>query len=37
VEREMKETEVDWDLLAKEGPAWMAYWDQRVRNTGKKQ
>ncbi len=36
VERELKETEVDWDLLAREGPAWMAYWDQRVRNTGKK-
>ena len=36
VEREMKETEVDWGLLAREGPAWMAYWDQRVRNTGKK-
>jgi iron(III) transport system substrate-binding protein len=35
VEREMKETEVDWELLAREGPAWMAYWDQRVRNTGK--
>jgi iron(III) transport system substrate-binding protein len=35
VERDMKETVVDWDLLAREGPAWMAYWDQRVRNTGK--
>jgi iron(III) transport system substrate-binding protein len=35
VEKQMKETEVDWDLLARDGPAWMAYWDQRVRNTGK--
>lgn len=34
-ERDMKETEVDWALLAREGPGWMAYWDQRVRNTGK--
>ncbi|NOT07690.1 MAG: extracellular solute-binding protein [Gemmatimonadales bacterium] len=36
VEQAMKETEVDWALLAREGPGWMAYWDQRVRNTGKK-
>lgn len=36
VERTMKEGEMDWGLLAREGPKWMAYWDQRVRNTGKR-
>ncbi len=35
VEREMIVAPMDWDLLAKEGPGWMAYWDQRVRGTGK--
>lgn len=36
VERSMIEAEMDWDLLAREGAGWMAYWDQRVRGTGKK-
>ena len=35
VERDMVEVELDWDLLAREGARWMAYWDQRVRGTGK--
>ncbi len=35
VEREMIVAEMDWDLLAREGPKWMAYWDQHVRGTGK--
>ena len=35
-EKEMKEAVMDWGLLVKEGPAWMAYWDRRVRNTGKR-
>jgi hypothetical protein len=26
---------MDWPLLAKDGSAWMSYWDQRVRGTGK--
>lgn len=28
---------MDWALLAKDGAAWMRYWDQRVRGTGKEQ
>ena len=35
VEREMKVEPMDWPLLAREGAAWMGYWDQQVRNTGK--
>jgi iron(III) transport system substrate-binding protein len=35
VEREMKVAPMDWDLLAREGGSWMAYWDQHVRGTGK--
>lgn len=34
VEREMVEAEMDWPLLAAQGSAWMAYWDQHVRGTG---
>jgi iron(III) transport system substrate-binding protein len=36
VEREMVVSDMDWDLLAAEGPAWMRYWDQHVRGTGKR-
>lgn len=35
VEREMKVTPMDWELLAREGAAWMRYWDQHVRGTGR--
>ena len=35
VEREMKVAEMDWQLLAEKGAAWMAYWDTHVRNSGK--
>jgi iron(III) transport system substrate-binding protein len=35
VEREMKVADMDWRLLAKEGSAWMGYWDTHVRNSGK--
>ncbi len=35
VERRMVVAEMDWALLAHKGAAWMAYWDQRVRNTGR--
>lgn len=37
VEQRMREAEIDWPLVAREGPGWMAYWDQRVRGTGNKQ
>jgi iron(III) transport system substrate-binding protein len=36
VERDMIVADVDWDRLAKEGPAWMSYWDQHVRGTGRR-
>ena len=36
VEARLHEADVDWGLLARDGAAWMAYWDQRVRNTGKR-
>ncbi|MEO8227604.1 MAG: extracellular solute-binding protein [Gemmatimonadota bacterium] len=34
VERSMTVADVDWSLLAREGPAWMTYWDRHVRHTG---
>ena len=34
VEREMVVTPMDWALLAREGSAWMSYWDRHVRGTG---
>ena len=34
VERDMVEAEMDWQLLAEQGSAWMSYWDQHVRHTG---
>lgn len=36
VERSMVVADVDWPMLAKNGSAWMSYWDQHVRNTGKR-
>jgi iron(III) transport system substrate-binding protein len=36
VEREMVTAAVDWRRLAREGPKWMAYWDQHVRGTGRR-
>ncbi|HUF35776.1 MAG TPA: extracellular solute-binding protein [Gemmatimonadales bacterium] len=35
VEREMVVLPMDWELLAREGAAWMGYWDRHVRGTGK--
>ena len=35
VEREMVVADMDWRLLSRNGPAWMSYWDQHVRGTGK--
>lgn len=34
VEGRMVSVDMDWDLLAREGPAWMAYWDEHVRGKG---
>ncbi len=36
VEREMVVADVDWPLLAREGPAWMSYWDRHVRSSGRR-
>jgi len=36
VERAMVEADVDWGLLAREGSAWMSYWDRHVRGTGRR-
>lgn len=36
VEREMVVADVDWSLLAREGPAWMSYWDRHVRGSGRR-
>ena len=27
--------DVDWDRLARDGAAWMGYWDRHVRGTGR--
>jgi iron(III) transport system substrate-binding protein len=35
VQREMVVAEMDWALLSRQGPAWMSYWDQHVRGTGR--
>lgn len=35
VGREMVVANMDWDLLSRFGPAWMSYWDQHVRGTGR--
>ncbi|NNG15905.1 MAG: extracellular solute-binding protein [Gemmatimonadales bacterium] len=35
VEQNMIVAPMDWEMLAREGPGWMSYWDQRVRGTGK--
>jgi iron(III) transport system substrate-binding protein len=36
VKREMVVADVDWGLFSQQEPAWMSYWDQHVRGTGKK-
>lgn len=35
VERRMVTAPMDWKLLGRDGTAWMRYWDQRVRGSGK--
>jgi iron(III) transport system substrate-binding protein len=34
VRRRMVVADVDWNLLAAQGPDWMRWWDQHVRGTG---
>jgi iron(III) transport system substrate-binding protein len=36
VEQKMIVADLDWDLFSKQGPAWMSYWDQHVRGTGRR-
>lgn len=35
VEKGMKPEKMDWDLLEREGQAWMARWDREVRGKGR--
>jgi iron(III) transport system substrate-binding protein len=35
VEKKMTPAKMDWDLLEREGQAWMARWDREVRGKGK--
>jgi len=35
VERGMVVADVDWALIARDGAAWMGYWDRHVRGTGR--
>jgi iron(III) transport system substrate-binding protein len=35
VQRQMVVADVDWKLVASREQAWMSYWDQHVRGTGK--
>ncbi|HXJ30285.1 MAG TPA: extracellular solute-binding protein [Gemmatimonadales bacterium] len=34
VRAHMVEADMDWDLLARQGPQWMRYWDEHVRGKG---
>ena len=36
VMHEMQVATMDWNLLAREGSDWMAYWDQHVRGSGRR-
>jgi hypothetical protein len=36
VESEMVVAPMDWGLLARQGAAWMGYWDRHVRGTGRR-
>jgi iron(III) transport system substrate-binding protein len=36
VEREMVVADIDWGMLSREGPAWMSYWDQHIRGSGRR-
>ncbi len=34
VESDMVVADMDWELLSRNGSAWMSYWDRHVRGTG---
>ena len=34
VRAHMVEADMDWDLLTRQGPQWMRYWDEHVRGKG---
>jgi iron(III) transport system substrate-binding protein len=36
VDRDMVVAQVDWSRLARDGAAWMQYWDRQVRGAGKR-
>jgi iron(III) transport system substrate-binding protein len=31
---EIRSMDIDWDRLAREGPAWMKYWDEQIKGRG---
>jgi iron(III) transport system substrate-binding protein len=34
VQRQIRAEPIDWNRLQQQGPAWMRYWDEHVRNQG---
>jgi iron(III) transport system substrate-binding protein len=36
VEARMVADPMDWDVLEREGPGWMSYWDRHIRNSGRR-
>jgi iron(III) transport system substrate-binding protein len=36
VSRDMIVADMDWPLLAQDGPAWMGYWDRTIRHSGRR-
>lgn len=37
VEARLVADPMDWEVLVRDGPAWMRYWDRNVRNTGRRE
>jgi iron(III) transport system substrate-binding protein len=35
VEKKLVPARLDWDLIEREGPAWMAHWDREIRGKGR--
>lgn len=36
VEADMRADPMDWDVLEREGSAWMSYWDRHIRGSGRR-
>ena len=37
VEARMVADPMDWDVLEREGPGWMSYWDRHIRGSGRRE